>query len=238
MPNTYEKSSTKNTVDIGKITDGLLSHIRTIITITVICAVCGFFISNFVITPKYTSGSTIFLTPMVDQNTGSADYNSSMANEKLVTNVVNLMTEDNILRQVSEKTGVKDMDKLRNSITVTNKPNTELVKVTVTTEDPNLSANIANTTVEVFMNTMQENINVRNIEIVNKAHPADKPSSPNVKKDTVLSAFCGFVAACAFIIIRMLLNTRTKTKAEAEKYFDLPVFCVIPETKNLEKGGR
>lgn len=236
--NAYNKSNSKNTVDLGKMMDGLLIHIRTIICVTVVCTILGFCISKFAITPQYTSGSTIFLTPMIDQNTGSADYNSSMANEKLVTNVVNLMTEDNIMRQVVKETGIKDVNKVRNSIAVTNKPNTELVKVTATTEDPVLSAEIANTTVSVFMDTMQNNINVRNIEIVDKAHPATKPSSPSVKKDTVLSAFVGFIASCAIVVIRMILNTRTKTKEEAEQYFDLPVFCVIPESKSLSKGEK
>ena len=98
-----------------------------------------------------------------------------------------------------------------------------------TTTDPKLSKDIANGTVDTFIETMQKNLNVRNIEIVDKAKLSYVPSGPNAKKNGVLAAAVGFVLGAGYAVLRYLLDNRLRTKEEAEKYLGIPVFCEIPE---------
>ena len=76
---------------------------------------------------------------------------------------------------------------------------------------------------------MQKNLNVRNIEIVDKAKLSYVPSGPNAKKNGVLAAAVGFVLGAGYAVLRYLLDNRFRTKEEAEKYLGIPVFCEIPE---------
>ena len=133
--------------------------------------------------PKYTASTSIYLTPQINDS-GSLDYNSQMANSKLVTNVVNLMTQNNIMSEVAKDVGLENASSVKKCISVTNESNTEIITVTATTTDPKLSKDIANDTVDTFINTMQKNLNVRNIEIVDKAKLSYVPSGPNIKKNT------------------------------------------------------
>ena len=66
-------------------------------------------------------------------------------------------------------------------VSVSNESNTEIITVTATTTDPKLSKDIANDTVSTFTKTMQKNLNVRNIEVVDKAKLSYVPSGPNIK---------------------------------------------------------
>ena len=160
------------------------------------------------------------------------DYTSQNSNEKLVNNVMALLVQDNILSEVAKQTGMESVEDLRNQIKVSNDTNTTLVKVEATTLDPKLSKNIVNSTVNVFIDTMQENLNLKNIEIVDKAKLSYEPSGPNVKKNILMGAAAGFVIDALIVVLKVLTNTKLKSKEEAEKYLKLPVFCELPVIKD------
>ena len=160
------------------------------------------------------------------------DYTSQNSNEKLVNNVMALLVQDNILSEVAKQTGMESVEELRDQIEVSNDTNTTLVKVEATTLDPKLSKNIVNSMVNVFIDTMQENLNLKNIEIVDKAKLSYEPSGPNVKKNILIGAAAGFVIDALIVVLKVLTNTRLKSKEEAEKYLNLPVFCELPVIKD------
>ena len=215
-------------IDLLELFRAVLKYIKLIIVLCIVFGLGGFLGTKFLITPTYTASTSIFLTPQINDS-GSLDYNSTMANSKLVTNVVNLMTQNNIMSEVAKDVGLENASSVKNCITVSNETDTEIVTVTATTEDPKLSKDIANGTVDTFIKTMQKNLNVRNIEIVDKAKLSYVPSGPNAKKNGVLAAAVGFVLGAGYAVLRYLLDNRLRTKEEAEKYLGIPVFCEIPE---------
>lgn len=215
-------------IDLLELFRAVLKYIRLIIALCIVLGATGFFGTKLLIAPKYTASTSIYLTPQIN-DTGSLDYNSQMANSKLVTNVVNLMTQNNVMSEVAKNVGLENAASVKKCITVANETNTEIVTITATTEDPKLSKDIANGTVDTFIKTMQKNLNVRNIEIVDKAKLSYVPSGPNAKKNGVLAAAVGFVLGAGYAVLRYLLDNRLRTKEEAEKYLGIPVFCEIPE---------
>ena len=218
----------EDVIDLLEVARVILKYIKLIIFLCVVFGATGFFGTKFLIAPTYTASTSIYLTPQISES-GSLDYNSHMANSKLVTNVVNLMTQNNVMSEVAKDVGMENASSVKNCISVTNESNTEIVTVTATTEDPKLSKDIANDTVSTFVRTMQKNLNVRNIEVVDKAKLSYIPSGPNVKKNTLLATMVGFVLGCGYATLRFLLDNRLRTKEEAEKYLGIPVFCEIPE---------
>lgn len=215
-------------IDLLELFRAVLKYIRLIIALCIVLGAAGFFGTKFLIAPKYTASTSIYLTPQINDS-GSSDYNSQMANSKLVTNVVNLMTQNNIMSEVAKDVGLENASSVKKCISVTNESDTEIITVTATTTDPKLSKDIANGTVDTFIKTMQKNLNIRNIEIVDKAKLSYVPSGPNAKKNGVLAAAVGFVLGAGYAILRYLLNNRLRNKEEAEKYLGIPVFCEIPE---------
>ena len=218
-------------IDLVEIWQVIKKQFGLLVVIVILCAILAGVISKFFIAPKYTSSSTIFLTPSISE-TGVVDYTSQNSNEKLVNNVMALLVQDNILSEVAKQTGMESVEDLRNQIKVSNDTNTTLVKVEATTLDPKLSKNIVNSTVNVFIDTMQENLNLKNIEIVDKAKLSYEPSGPNVKKNILMGAAAGFVMDALIVVLKVLTNTKLKSKEEAEKYLKLPVFCELPVIKD------
>lgn len=221
-------ANVEDVIDLLEVARAILKHLKLIILLCVVFGAAGFFGTKFLIAPKYTASTSIYLTPQIN-DTGSLDYNSQMANSKLITNVVNLMTQNNVMSEVAKDVGMENASSVKKCISVTNESNTEIVTVTATTEDPKLSKDIANDTVSTFIRTMQKNLNVCNIEVVDKAKLSYIPSGPNVKKNTLLATMVGFVLGCGYATLRFLFDNRLRTKEEAEKYLGIPVFCEIPE---------
>lgn len=218
-------------IDLVEIWQVIKKQFGLLVVIVILCAILAGVISKFFIAPKYTSSSTIFLTPSISES-GVVDFTSQNSNEKLVNNVMALLVQDNILSEVAKQTGMESIEELRDQIEVSNDTNTTLVKVEATTLDPKLSKNIVNSMVNIFIDTMQENLNLKNIEIVDKAKLSYEPSGPNIKKNILIGAAAGFVMDALIVVLKVLTNTRLKSKEEAEKYLNLPVFCELPVIKD------
>lgn len=218
------------TIDLIEVFHSIMKHIKLILLLCVLFGLGGFFGTKFLIAPSYTASTSIYLTPQISES-GTLDYNSQMANSKLVSNVVDLITQNNIMSEVAKDVGLESANVVKDYITVTNESNTEIITITATTPDPKLSKSIANDTVTTFINRMQKNLNVRNIEIVDKAKLSYVPSGPNIKKNTMLACLVGLVIGVGYAVLKMLFDNRLRTKEEAEKYLGIPVFCEIPDLK-------
>lgn len=215
-------------IDLLELFRAVLKYIRLIIVLCIVFGAGGFLGTKFLIAPTYTASTSIYLTPQIN-DTGSLDYSSQMANGLLVTNVVNLLTQNNVMSEVAKDVGLENADAVKKFVNVTNKQDTQIVTVTATTGDPKLSKDIANGTVTTFINTMQKNLNVRNIEIVDKAKLSYVPSGPNIKKNTMMATLVGGVIGVGYAVLKFLLDNRLRTKEEAEKYLGIPVFAEFPE---------
>ena len=119
-------------IDLVEIWQVIKKQFGLLVIIVILCAVLAGVISKFFIAPKYTSSSTIFLTPSISES-GVVDFTSQNSNEKLVNNVMALLVQDNILSEVAKQTGMESIEELRNQIEVSNDTNTTLVKVEATT---------------------------------------------------------------------------------------------------------
>lgn len=215
-------------IDLSELFCAILKHLKLLLILFAIFACCGFFGTKLLIPTTYTSSTSIYLTPQISES-GTLDYNSQLSNSKLITNVVELITQNNIMSEVARNVGLESAQSVKNIVNVTNDTNTEIITVTATTTDPKLSKAVANDTVNTFINRMQKNLNVRNIEIVDKAKLSYIPSGPDLKKNTIISGIVGLFIGVGYVVFKFLFNNHLRTKEEAEKYLGIPVFCEIPE---------
>lgn len=218
----------EESIDLKELFRSILRHFKLIVILCLLSCCCGFFGTKLLIAPTYTASTSIYLTPQISES-GSLDYNSQMANSKLVSNVVELMTQNNIMSEVAKNVGLESAESVKSMVSVSNDSNTEIITVTATTNDPKLSKAIANDTVNTFITRMQKNLNVSNIEVVDKAKLSYIPSGPNVKKNAMISGVVGLFIGVGYAVLKFLLDNRLRTKEEAEKYLGIPVFCEIPE---------
>ncbi|MDO4466468.1 MAG: Wzz/FepE/Etk N-terminal domain-containing protein [Bacillota bacterium] len=194
----------------------------------VLCTGATYGYAKVKIPKTYSSTASIFLTPYISV-AGIVDSSSQASNEKLLNNVMKLMTEDNIMLEVAKECGLSSASSVRNCLSVRNEQNTTLLRVTATSMNPKMAKKIVNTTVSTFISKMKENLNLRNIEIVSKGKVNYNPVGPDMKKYVKYGLAAGVGLDGLYVLYLLLTDNRIKSKKQAEDYFRIPVFCEFPE---------
>ena len=215
-----------------------------IILLTLIFMVIGIIYTVGFTTPMYSSSTTLVLASSgnTETNTNTTITATDITvNSKLVSTYSELVKSKNILRQVISNLGIHvNENNLRNNVAVNSVKNTELIEITVKSENANYAAQIANEIAKVFMEKVKEIYNINNVQVVDEAEVSTVPSNINHTKDVVLFAFVGLVIAVAYVLIANMLDTTIKSAEDVEKGFGIPVLVSIPMIENFEneRGGR
>ncbi|MCI8547858.1 MAG: hypothetical protein HFJ38_03105 [Bacilli bacterium] len=217
-----------------------------IILIVLIFIVMGVIYTVGFTTPMYSSSTTLVLASSSNNQTTANTITATdiTVNSKLVSTYSELVKSKNVLRQVISNLNIEvNESSLRNNVKVSSVKDTELIEITVTNENPTYASKIANEIAKVFTEKVKEIYNIDNVQVVDEAEISNTPSNINHKKDVVIFAFIGLVAAAGYVLIANMLDTTVKTAEEVEKEFKLPVLASIPiydaEPQKVKgRGGR
>lgn len=179
----------------------------------------------FFVSKKYESTARIFPKPEV--NEGIVDYSQINSNNSMTKNYVALLGGNNIQSKVAKELNV-DTNVVSSALSISNETDTQIISISATTTDPQLSKKIVATTVDVFTNEVKETLNINNITTVDDAKLQTSPVSPSVPKNIVIGGLVGAILSIGIIFIRFMLDNRLHTKEDVEKYLEIPNLGVIP----------
>ena len=77
---------------------------------------------------------------------------------------------------------------------------------------------------------------IEGVNVIEYGRVANAPSSPNVKKNTMLGAIAGIVIAIAVLVVNFILDDRIKTSDDVEKYLGITNLSLIPLTEEEYNG--
>ena len=219
-----------------------------IIIITIIFIIIGAVYSYVFVEPEYQASTTLLLAKTnTDQTTENATNPESITqtditlNQKLVSTYSVLVQSKSVIREVINNLGIEGLEEeeLKNSVTVNAVEDTEVIKITVTNKNPDYAAKIANEIANVFSKKVTEIYNINNVYVVDVAEIENEPYNINHVKDIVIFAFIGIVVACAYILIRNMLDNTIKSDADVEK-MGLTVLAQLPmyDFDERVRGGK
>ncbi len=217
-----------------------------IILIVLIFIVLGIIYTIGFTTPMYTSSTSLVLAGAESSSDGaetdSITTTDITINSKLVSTYSVIVRSKDVLGQVISNLGINESwEQLRNHVSVSSVEDTEVIQISVTTENPEESAKIANEIANVFTEKVADIYNMNNVHVLDEADVENEPSNINHQRDVVIFAFIGVVIAVIYVLVANMLDTTVKTAEEVEKEFKLPVIASIPIYNNeiqKAKGGR
>ncbi len=235
-------------IDLKQLFEMFWNKKAQIILIILIFMVIGVIYSVGFVTPMYSSSTTLVLAGTAssteEQSTNTITTADLTINSKLVATYSELVKSKNILGQVISNLGINvNEEQLRQNVQVTSVEDTELIEITVSNENAEYAAKIANEIAKVFEEKIAKEIyNINNVHIVDEATVSANPSNVNHLKDIVIFAFIGVVVAGMYVLITNMLDTTVKTQEDIEKEIKIPVLASIPmydmEMEKLKKKGR
>lgn len=209
----------------------LAKHIWKITAISIICAIAGYFLSYYLLTEKYESSTTMYISSNKNSSEGNElTYNEYNLNLKLVNSYRELCKSNRILNLVLDETRLNiQLEDLSKLITVSSVNNTEIIEITVTSPNAKTSAQLANVTAEIFISEIPNIIKMDNVQIIDYATVSEEPVSPNVFLNTLFAFLIGLVLSILIIFMIDYFDISIKEKEQLEEVLNAPVFGVIPK---------
>ena len=212
------------------------------VTITLLFTIVGYLVSAFLLSEEFTATSRLIVVQQQNADaTQQITYNDVQLSQKLVNTYSEIIKSEAVLDQVSENLNIiYDYEDLKNMLTVASVNNTEVFDVSITSNDPKLSADITNEIVDVFREDIKDIMNVSNITVLNEAKVPSEKSGPSNIKNAAIGFVAGFMISGLIVVIKTLKDTKIKTEEEVRAIFDYPIIGVIPnvDLSKYNKGGK
>jgi capsular polysaccharide biosynthesis protein len=247
-----------STIDIKALLEALWNSKFCIAAITVIFGAVAYLYSYYFITPVYTANTSLYIMNTRLSAEDSIDVSDITVSQLLINTYTIVLKSDvvmdNISQRLLEKYGAEKMVKyfdvradedgklyippkeLSSMLSLSTIDDTEILNLSATTPEPELSMDICNYLVDIAPDSVMEYVGVSYINPVGRAKLPTAPSAPNVKRNTFFGAIAGFVLVCALVVLRELINNAVRDAETISRVFDMPVLGEIPKY-NLNLGG-
>lgn len=221
-------------IDLGEIFYLLWTHIVQIVGLFVAGAVVVFLLTFFLVTPKYTATSRMYIT---SGSNSVVDLSSLQVSTQLKSDYQELIKSNSILQDVIDNLSLdEDVDTLKGQISVTNPSDTRILNLSVTTTNAQLSADIANELAKQAKTYLPKVMKSDEPNVFEEAQVPDKKSSPSYQKNAVIGGLLAALLYCAVIIIKHVTNDTFVTPEDINKVFGVQPLATIPEGK--KQGSR
>lgn len=203
-----------------------------IIGILLLFLTMGYFYSFYYVTPLYKSSATVVLvqndTSMTSQDTSITQSDITL-NQNLLSTYTKIAKSDRVLSQVIQNLELSiSVEQLSSAVTVQAVNNTEVFKISVANQNPELAATITNELLTVFSNEVKSLYNMNNVYTMDKAEITTAPYNVNHSKDLIMFGILGLFVSLGIIVTIYLFDTTIKSEQDIEEYAKLNVLSSIP----------
>lgn len=176
--------------------------------VTVITTGAAWYLSYNYLPSIYSAKTTIYVfkTPGDNANTDTV-YQDLLASDLLVKDYQEIVKSSIIIQTVLDELkgefpsiASAAFEQIADSITVTVKPSTRLIDITVQRQNPEEAAKIANKIAEVFKAKSLDLIKKENVSIIDLASVPASPISPKPIQNMALGVFSGMVGSIVLIM--------------------------------------
>lgn len=199
----------------------------------IISGAIAFGYSSFVIKPEFTSTTRIYVVNRNQGDKPGLTNQDLQAGSYLVKDYREIILSQDVLEKVvaDQKLNI-DAKTLARKVQVTVPADTRIVSISVRDSLPEEASRIANALREVASQKIIAVTRVSDVTTLEEARPAQSPSSPNIRRNTILGFGVGAGLVIIVVLLIELLDDRVKRPEDIEEVMHLSLLGVIP---NLEK---
>ena len=218
-------------IDVLYLLRKLWSRKFFIIFIALVVGTIALLGSVFLIKPKYTSTTRIYV---VSRTADSITNQDLQAGSYLVKDYQEVITSNEVLSSVIDKEKLSlTPNELSSMISVTIPTDTRVISISVEDDNAQEATTIANTVREVAAEKIKAVTKVDDVTTLEAAEVPKEPSSPNIKRNTLIGVIAGGGLAVISIIILEVLDDRVRRPEDIEDVRGLPLLGIVPDIDKL-----
>ena len=198
-----------------------------------VTGIVAFAYSSFIVKPEFTSTTRIYVVNRNQGDKPGLTNQDLQAGSYLVKDYREIILSQDVLEKVATDLKLELPPKgLASKIKVTVPVDTRIVSISVTDRAPEEASRIANSLREVAAQKIISVTRVSDVTTLEEARPATSPSSPNIRRNTIVGFLAGAVVMVVTVLLVELLDTRVKRPEDIEDVMQIALLGVVP---NLDK---
>ncbi len=227
------KEQEKIEIDVLQLVKVLWKRKWIIVLAALVAGVVSFAYSSFVIKPQYTSTTRIYVVNRNQADKPGLSNQDLQAGAYLVKDYREIILSQDVLEKVvTDQKLTIDAKTLGKKVSVNVPTDTRIVSISVRDVNPEEASRIANALREVAAQKIISITRVSDVTTLDEARPATSPSSPNIRRNTMMSVIVVTGLVILVVLLVELLDDRVKRPEDIEEVMQLSLLGVVP---NLEK---
>ena len=220
-------------IDVFQLLNTLWKRKLIIALVAIVTGTVAFAYSKFIIKPEYTSTTRIYVVNRNQGDKPGLTNQDLQAGSYLVKDYREIILSQDVLEKVVTdlKLNMSTMG-LASKIQVTVPVDTRIVSISVKDKQPEEASRISNSLREVAAQKIINVTRVSDVTTLEEARPATSPSSPNIRRNTLIGFLGGLGVVVVVVLLVELLDVRVKRPEDIEDVMQIPLLGVIP---NLDK---
>lgn len=196
------------------------------------CIVGGsifFSYNKYVVDPIYTAQGSLFVNNVREKKNDNVNIGDMTTSQMLVWTYIELLKSNTFMTKIAEKCELGySGGQIAAMVSLSSQNETEIMKITATTTEPQHSQLIVNAILEEAPLEIDRIVKGGSVEVVDYALCPTKPSGPNVLIRTLLGIVLGGMLSCGIILLKEILNNKVKDEDDLTKTYHIPVLGTIP----------
>ena len=229
------KENKEITIDVFQLFKVLWKKKIAIILTAIVAAVLAFGVSSFVLTPEYSSTTRIYVVNRNQSENAGLTNQDLQAGTYLVKDYKEIILSQDVLEKVISNLKLEQSGKgLSKKIQVTVPVDTRIVSIVVKDDQPEEASRIANALREVAAEKIIKVTRVSDVTTLEEARPALTPSSPNIRRNTLLAFLAGGAVMVILVLLLELLDDRVKRPEDVEEVMHVALLGIVPDLNKLK----
>ena len=206
-----------------------------ILLVAIVAGAVSFAYSSFVVKPEYRSTTRIYVVNRNQSDKPGLTNQDLQAGTYLVKDYREIILSQDVLEKVVSDLGLTINAKtLAKKVQVTVPADTRIVSISVSDHRPDEASRIANALREVAAQKIIAVTRVSDVTTLEEARPAAGPSSPNIRRNTLMGIGAGAGLVIVVVLLVELLDDRVKRPEDIEDVMKISLLGVIPDMDKLK----
>lgn len=212
----------------------LRKRLALVIALPIVCALAMGVYSFFFMANTYTASTSLYVLTKTETDSGASNnmYTDLNASQLLTNDVATLIKSDRVMGDTAKDLNMQSLAAF--GVTVASETTTRVITLSISGEDAEAAAVVANKLAENASDVAQEVMNVQSVNVIDKATAPSSPSGPNRPVYVAVAFMAGLFLAVAIVVLADMLNTKVRRTEEVEELLGIPVIGRMPAMK----GGK
>lgn len=228
-----EKNNSEIEIDLREIFAVIKDKIAVIILVALLGASVAFIYTKFFVQPTYKSEFQVYVTnnDQINYSSSSVESSDLTASLALTKDYRDIIKSTYVLEQVINELSLNiSTEELSGKITVATSTDSRIITIYVTDTDPWKTKSIADSVAKIAKARVAEIIGTDTVKNIDEEAKVGKQVGPNIKLNILIGLLAGMLLSAVVVVVRFMLDDTIKSQEDVEKYLELSVLGLIPDT--------